>query len=51
MGYLIGFFLMLSDGIDCGGCGGVGGWIRISIVFGSILWSSVMYSSFNVCGG
>ena len=42
---------MLGNGIGCGGCGGVGGWIRVSIVLGSMLWSRVMYSSFNMCGG
>ena len=42
---------MLGGGIDCDGCGGVGGWIGVSIVLGSMLWSSVMYSFFNVRGG
>ena len=42
---------MLSGGVGCGGCGGIGGWIGISLVLGSMMWSSVMYSSFNVHGG
>ena len=42
---------MLSGGSGCGGCGGIGGWIGSSMVLGSMLWSSVLYSSFSVCGG
>ena len=42
---------MLGGGSGCGGCGGIGGWIGISVVLGSMLWSSVMYSSFSVHGG
>ena len=49
--YLIGLFLMLSGGFGCDGCGGIGRWIGVSLVHGLILWSIVMYSSFNVCGG
>ena len=41
---------MLDGGIGCGGCGGVGGWTWISVILGSMLWFSVMYSSFNVRG-
>ena len=32
-------------------CVGVEGWIEVSVVLGFMLWSSVMYSSFNVRGG
>ena len=42
---------MLGGGSVCGGCDGVEGWIGISMVLGSMLWSSVMYSSFTVRGG
>ena len=42
---------MVSGCGGCGGCGGVEGWIGVSVVLGSILSSSVMYSSFNVRGG
>ena len=42
---------MLGGGSGCGGCGGVGRWIGFSVVLGSMLWSSVMYSSFNVRDG
>ena len=42
---------MLGGGSGCGGCGGIGGWIGVSMVLGSMLWSSVMYSSFSVRGG
>ena len=48
VGYLIGLFLMMSGGFGCGGCGGIGGWIGVSLFLDSILWSIVMYSSFNV---
>ena len=51
IGYLIGLFFMLGSGIGCGGCGGVGGWIGAFVVLGSMLWFSIMYSSFNVHGG
>ena len=29
---------MFSDGIDCCGCDGVGRWIGISLILGSMLW-------------
>ena len=32
IGSLIGLFLMLGGGIGCGECGGVGGWMGVSIV-------------------
>ena len=48
MGYLIGLFFMLGGGIGCGVCNG---WIGVSIVLGSMLWSSVIYFSFSVLGG
>ena len=41
---------MLGGGSGCGECGGVGGWIGIYVVLGSILWSSVMYFSFSMHG-
>ena len=51
IGYLVGLFFMLDGGSGCGGCGGVGGCVGASMVLGSMLWSSVMYSSFSVRGG
>ena len=42
---------MLGGGSGYGGCGGIEGWIGVFVVLGSMLWSSVMYSSFNVHGG
>ena len=51
IGYLIGLCLMLGGGTGCGGYGGIGGWIGISVVLDLMLWSSVMYFSFNVSGG
>ena len=51
MGYLIRLFLMLTAGFGCGGYGGIGGGIGVSLLPGSILWSVVVYSSFNVYGG
>ena len=42
---------MLDGGSSYGGCGGVKGSIGVFVVLGSMLWSSVMYSSFNVRGG
>ena len=46
-----GLFLVLGGGSGCGGCGVVGGWIGFSLVLGSMLWSTVMYSSRTVRGG
>ena len=42
---------MLGGGSGSGGCGGIGGWVGVFMVLGSMLWSSVMYSSFGVRGG
>ena len=32
---------MLGGGSGCGGCGGIEGWIGVSVVLGSMLWFSV----------
>ena len=42
---------MLGGGSGSGGYGVVGGWIGFSVVLGSMLWSSIIYSSFSVRGG
>ena len=43
---------MLGGGSGCGGCSSVeGGGIGVSVVLGSMLWASVMYSSFSMRGG
>ena len=39
-------FLMLSDDIGCGECGGIGRGIGVSLVLGSMLWLAVMYFFF-----
>ena len=42
---------MINNGIGCGGCGSIGGWIGISLIVGSMLWLRVMNSCFNMSGG
>ena len=38
------------DVVGCGGCGGIGGGIGTSLIIGSRLCSSIMYSCFKVRG-
>ena len=42
---------MSSGGVGCGGCGGSRWWVGVSQVSGSMLWLSVINSTFNVRGG
>ena len=50
MGYFVGLFFMFRAGIEYGEHGDIDGWMGTFLIFGSMLYSNVIYYCFKVRG-